>query len=263
VAQLIATAQSENSHYYTSAGEPVHGNLRDARKVGALPSVTNALGILAKPGLDNWKQETAILQSLTLPRVDGEADPDFAKRVVAASKGELEAAADRGTYVHSLAEIIGVDGPKPADLRAGFDPHWDNLTAWFKKVHKTHAAEQVLVNEDVGYAGRVDLIAEIVATDGPRVEVIDFKTRKFKKAKTGDDKADSYSTDLYQLSAYCFAHFEEPTWCRNVYIDPATGAISEKEWSPEEVEAAFEVFQAICVIWRAEKKYDPRAVKND
>lgn len=256
--QLIATAQAENSHYYTRTGEPVHGNLRDARKAGAYPSVTNCLGVVAKPGLDNWKQETAILQSLTLPKLDGEADPDFAKRVVAATRSELEAAADRGTYVHTLAEIIGVDGPKPSDLRAGFEPHWENLTAWFKKVHKTHAAEQVLVNEDVGYAGRVDLIAEIVATDGPRVEVIDFKTRKFKK-----DKADSYSTDLYQLAAYAFAHFEEPVWCRNVYIDPATGAICEKEWSPEEVEAAFDVFQAICVIWRAEKKYDPREAQND
>lgn len=251
--QLIATAQAENSHYYTRTGEAVHGNLRDARKVNAYPSVTNCLGILAKPGLDNWKQETAILQSLTLPRLDGEADPDFAKRVVAASRTELEAAADRGTYVHSLAEIIGVDGPPPTDLRPGFEPHWKNLSEWFKKVHKTHSAEQVLVNEEVGYAGRVDLIADILSDEGPRVEVIDFKTRKFKK-----DKADSYSTDLYQLAAYAFAQFEEPVWCRNVYIDPTTGAICEKHWSPDEVEAAFEVFQAICVIWRAEKKYDPR-----
>jgi len=260
VPQLIATAQAENSHYYTRMGEPVHGNLRDARKVGAFPSVTNALGILSKPGLDNYKQESVILSSISLPRLNGETDTDFVKRVVLDSRREVEAAADRGTYVHSLAEIIGVDGEKPTDLRAGFEPHWENLTAWFKKVHKTHAAEQVLVNEDVGYAGRVDLIAEIVATNGPRVEVIDFKTRKFKKDK---DRADSYSTDLYQLSAYCFAHFDEPTWCRNVYIDPATGAISEKEWSPDEVVAAFDVFKAICVIWRAEKKYDPREVQSD
>ena len=258
--QLIATAQAENSHYYTRTGDPVHGNLRDARKAGAYPSVTNYLGVVAKPGLDNWKQETAILQSLTLPKLDGEADLDFAKRVVAASRGELEAAADRGTYVHTLAEIIGVDGPPPTDLRPGFEPHWKNLCEWFKKVHKTHAAEQVLVNEDVGYAGRVDLIAEIVATDGPRIEVIDFKTRKFKKDKKNNEKADSYSTDLYQLAAYAFAQFEEPVWCRNVYIDPFTGAICEKNWSPEEVSEAFDVFQAICVIWRAEKKYDPREV---
>lgn len=80
-----------------------------------------------------------------------------------------------------------------------------------------------------------------------------LKTRKFKKDKKGTEKADSYSTDLYQLAAYAFAQFEEPVWCRNVYIDPTTGAICEKNWSPEEVEAAFDVFQAICVIWRAEK----------
>lgn len=104
MAQIIATVAQENSHYYTLAGEPVHGTLREARKAQALPSVTNILGVLAKPGLDAWKQETAILQSLTLPRLDGEQDPDFAKRVVASSKTELQAAADRGTYVHALFE---------------------------------------------------------------------------------------------------------------------------------------------------------------
>ena len=257
MAALIATAQAENSHYYTRLGEPVHGTLREARKVNALPSVTNGMSILAKPGLIFYLQENAILSTLSLPRLQGESETDFVKRVVLDSRKEVESAAERGTYTHSLCEILADGGDKPADLRKGFEPHWGSLKNWFSKVHKIHSSEQVLVNEDVGYAGRVDLIAEIVATDGPRVEVIDFKTRKFKKDKKGNGKADSYSTDLYQLAAYCFAHFDEPTWCRNVYIEPVTGEISEKEWSPEEVEAAFEVFKAICVIWQAEKKYNP------
>ena len=257
MAALIATAQAENSHYYTRLGEPVHGTLREARKVNALPSVTNGMSILAKPGLIFYLQENAILSTLSLPRVEGESETDFVKRVVLDSRKEVESAAERGTYTHSLCEILADGGDKPADLRKGFEPHWESLKNWFSKVHKIHSSEQVLVNEDVGYAGRVDLIAEIVATDGPRVEVIDFKTRKFKKDKKGNAKADSYSTDLYQLAAYCFAHFDEPTWCRNVYIEPVTGEISEKEWSPEEVEAAFKVFKAICVIWQAEKKYNP------
>lgn len=158
----------------------------------------------------------------------------------------------------SLDKQVALDFGAPADLRQGFEPHWKNLCKWFKKVSKIHSIEQVLVNEEVGYAGRVDLIADILSDEGPRVEVIDFKTRKFKKDKKGFEKADSYSTDLYQLAAYAFAQFEEPVWCRNVYIDPTTGAICEKNWSPDEVSEAFEVFKAICVIWRAEKKYDPR-----
>jgi hypothetical protein len=257
MAALIATAQAENSHYYTRLGEPVHGTLREARKVNALPSVTNGMSILAKPGLIFYLQENAILSTLSLPRLEGESETDFVKRVVLDSRKEVEAAAERGTYTHSLCEILADGGDRPADLRKEFEPHWKSLSYWFSKVQKIYSSEQVLVNEEIGYAGRVDLIAEIVATDGPRVEVIDFKTRKFKKDKKGNAKADSYSTDLYQLAAYCFAHFDEPTWCRNVYIEPTTGEIGEKEWSPEEVEAAFEVFKAICVIWQAEKKYNP------
>ena len=64
------------SHWYLQDGRPFHeianasgtGNrpvtLRDARKVLAFPSVTNVLGVLAKPGLDAWKIEQGIMAAL-------------------------------------------------------------------------------------------------------------------------------------------------------------------------------------------------------
>jgi hypothetical protein len=269
VAQIIATAPAEASHYYLTTGEPCHGNLREARKAKALPSVTTILSVLAKPGLDAWKQETAILQSLTLPRLDGEADPVFAKRVVEASRTELQAAADRGTYVHNLAEQV-LRGEDVDVVEAKYRPHLESLRFWAKCVHEVVAQETVLVNEVEGYAGRVDLIAKIGDANEHEVEVIDFKTRKFRKVGTfaggnpgvctvGDPhKVDSYSTDLYQLAAYCYCHFEEPVKCRNVYIDPASGAIHDKLWSEEDVAEAYETFLSIAQVWRAEKNYDPR-----
>lgn len=268
VALLVPTAQAESSHYYLPNGTPVHGDLRSARKVQALPSVTTILSVLAKPGLDAWKQETAILQSLTLPRLDGEADPAFAKRVVEASRGELQSAADRGTYVHTMAEAaVRGESHDPEDK---YLAHWKALQQWAKGVHEVVVQEQVLVNLDEGYAGRVDLIALIGDAEDNEAEVVDFKTRKFRKVgkfadgnpgvcTIGDPhKVDSYSTDLYQLAAYAYCHFEEPVKCRNVYIDPATGAIHDKLWAEEDVEAAYETFLAIAQVWRAEKNYDPR-----
>ena len=57
VAQLIATAQKETGHYYLPTGEPCHGDLRQARKQKAYPRPTTIMGaVLARPGLDNWKQ---------------------------------------------------------------------------------------------------------------------------------------------------------------------------------------------------------------
>jgi hypothetical protein len=272
VALLVKTAQAESSHYYLPTGEPCHGDLRQARKAKALPSVTTILSVLAKPGLDAWRQEAAILQSLTLPRLDGEADPLFAKRVVEASRTELQAAADRGTYVHTLAEAA-VRG-ETLDVEAKYQPHWLALKFWTKSVHEVVAQETVLVNEAEGYAGRVDLIAVIGDAEDNEVEVVDFKTRKFRKVGTMADgnpgvctvgdphKVDSYSTDLYQLAAYAYCHFDEPVKCRNVYIDPASGAIHDKIWSEEDVALAFETFLAIAQVWRAEKNYDPRVSRE-
>ena len=121
MAPIIVTAKTESAHYYLKSGESCHGDLRSARKVGAFPSVTTILGAAgpSKQGLMNWKEEQAILSALSLPRNDGEADGDFAKRVVLDSRKEVEAAALRGTHIHSLAEII-INGEEPGELVKGF-----------------------------------------------------------------------------------------------------------------------------------------------
>jgi hypothetical protein len=253
MAALIATAKTESSHYYLASGESCHGDLRSARKVGAYPSVTTILGAAgpSKQGLMNWKEEQAILSALSLPRNDGEADSDFAKRVVLDSRKEVEAAALRGTHIHSLAEII-INGEEPGELVKGYETHFASLKEWHKDVTKVHASESVMVNEAEGYAGRVDLICDI----NGEIEVVDFKTRKFKNGK-----AAGYETDLLQLSAYAYAFTDEHMACRNVLIDPVTGQLAEVKYTAEQVCFAFEAFTSICKVWRWLKKYDPREVK--
>src|SRR6478672_7823527 len=104
------------SHWYLRDGTPFHeiakndgsGNrpvtLADARKVAALPSVTNVLGVLAKPGLDAWKIEQGIMAALTLPRLPDEGLDIFAKRVVVDMGEQVERAADFGSAVHTACE---------------------------------------------------------------------------------------------------------------------------------------------------------------
>src|SRR6476469_5111583 len=94
------------SHWYLRDGQPFHeiakkdgsgkraATLADARKVGALPSVTNVLGVLAKPGLDAWKIEQGIVAALTLPRGNDEPLDAFARRVVVDMGEQVEKAAD-------------------------------------------------------------------------------------------------------------------------------------------------------------------------
>jgi hypothetical protein len=129
------------SHWYLPDGRPFYevakrdgtGNrpatLADARKVWALPSVTNVLGVLAKPGLDAWRLEQGILAALTLPRLQNEPLDAFARRVVLDMGEHVEKAADFGSAIHAACELYARTRTTPADptLLAFFHP-WQE---WF------------------------------------------------------------------------------------------------------------------------------------
>jgi hypothetical protein len=76
---LIKEKPSESGHWYKKDGSPAYTTigktgerattLRDARKLGLLPSVTTINGMLSKAGLDTWKQQQVLLAALTLPRL--------------------------------------------------------------------------------------------------------------------------------------------------------------------------------------------------
>lgn len=261
MAPIIVTAKTESAHYYLKSGESCHGDLRSARKVGAYPSVTTILAAAGpqKTGLINWQVEQAMSSSLTLPHIEGESLAEFAKRAVLDSRKEVEAAALRGTHIHSLAEMI-INRQEPGELVKGYEEHYAGLKEWRECcVTKVHESESVLMNEAEGYAGRVDLIAQIHG----EMEVIDFKTRKFKTDAKGVSKASGYETDLLQLSAYAYAFTDEGMACRNILIDPVTGQLQDIRYTAEQVAQAFDAFTSICKVWRWLKKYDPREVQND
>lgn len=272
MALLVKSAvQKEDAHYYGKDGTPCHGTLREARKRGAYPSVSTALQALARPGLDYYKTQQLALAAVTYNFPADVTAEDKCRLIIEDSRKEVEAAAERGTYLHTLSHAAAL-GLKPEELRPQFARHYESFKFWAKSIHKVHKAEDVVVNHEEGYAGRVDLIATIGDENENEVEVIDFKSRKFKKVGTFADgnpgvctigdphKVDSYDTDILQLSAYAFAAFDEPIAARSVYIDPATGAIHDHIWSKEDVADAFEVFKNVMAIWRWQKKYDPREV---
>src|SRR5215475_8412303 len=161
---------SENAHWYTREGEGLHlvpsasgemraTTLRDARKLGLLPSVTNVLGVIAKPELVEWKMTQAVLAALTLPRLNGEGEDEFARRVVEDAQSRVRSAAEFGTAFHAGAEQVAksleVDpaGPHAAWLTLHRD--------WFQaSCIRTVWTERVLVNAELGYAGTADLLVE-------------------------------------------------------------------------------------------------------
>jgi hypothetical protein len=124
---------------------------------GGLPSVTNILGLVAKPELTLWLQKQAVLAALTLPRLEGEAEDVFARRLVEVSLTTRSGAADFGTAFHHGAERVGRTlEVGPADALAPWLGHYRD---WFQpNCARLLWTEQAQVNAAMGYAGTSDLL---------------------------------------------------------------------------------------------------------
>lgn len=252
---------AENAHWYRRDGEPLHSvlsakgeprptTLRDARKLGLLPSVTNVLGVINKPELVEWKMTQAVLAALTLPRVAGEDLGVFAKRVVEDAQSQVKGAAEFGSAFHAGAEQVA----KSLEVDpAGPYAAWLNLhRAWFQaNCVRVVWTERVLVNVELGYAGTADLLVEHQAHG---LTLVDYKTQGVKEGKT----ARAYGSWCLQLAAYRHA-IGRPMACLSVIVNSAEPtAPVEHIWGEEELRSGLESFEAALVIWRNEKGYDPR-----
>lgn len=255
------------SHWYLQDGRPFHeianstgtGNrpvtLRDARKVLAFPSVTNVLGVLAKPGLDAWKIEQGIMAALTLPRRQDEPLDVFARRVVTDMGEQVEKAADLGSAIHNACEVYALNKQVPTDpqLLGLFEP-WRQ---WFDaNVERIGCIEQVFVYPEYGYAGRVDMVA-LVKNLG--WAVVDFKTQKVKRSAKGEAKPTFYETWPLQLAAYRQAVLvsgaKHVTGLVSVVIDSTQpGPVHVKQWTDVDY---FGSFVAALALWKYVKGYDP------
>jgi hypothetical protein len=114
-AKITSGIASQSGHWYATNGNAAYEiekkdggmrpvNLRDARKHNLVPSVTTVMQVMAKPGLEVWKQKQVLLAALTLPMQDGESLDDYASRIVADSKQQAIEAAQRGTNIHAAIE---------------------------------------------------------------------------------------------------------------------------------------------------------------
>jgi hypothetical protein len=220
-------------------GETRSTTLRDARKVGAFPSVTNVLSVLHKEFLVAYKVNQAILASLTLPRIEGESELNFGKRIAQDSKEHAASAARLGSRLHEVGEIgitsilsleesvrlFSGEMIEGRDLNLSAAPlvkllneiqpknlRTDSEYSEFKVAHKTGFAgtcdgmmwldtNQEYVSSRLIQAG----YEELTKGGKPIIVMMDIKSRGG-EAK----KAPTYETDILQLAAYLHAIPDTP-----------------------------------------------------
>jgi hypothetical protein len=215
--------------------------IRDARAAGAVPSVTNILDVIARPALTAWKVEQGIMAALTLPRAEGEALDAFAHRVVEDMGKQSAKAAEFGTAVHDACAEYAMTKAMPTDTAilqyvAGF-------THWFdENVLKVHKVEAIVTNDEQGYAGRLDLLADL---KGHGLSVVDFKTQGVKKDAKGAYKPAFYETWPLQLSAYAVP--VKSAGLVSVVINSAEpGPVHVQAWTEQYYETFLDAFR----LWK-------------
>lgn len=239
---IIKTVDSDSGHWYAQDGSPAYRikgkngverntTLRDAREHNLAPSVTTILGIIAKPGLNNWLQQQVLLAALTLPRVDGESEENWLQRVMSDARSTGREAADRGTRMHGELEKYFDHGSHDA-------PYYCHTV---EKALDSHFGEHVLWESERsfawgGFGGKVDLSA-------PNI-VVDFKS------KEGDlSKVTAYHEQIMQLSAYREGLGMSAARCANVYFNEQ-GDVKLVEHSESDISDAYECFQYLLSYYR-------------
>lgn len=242
---------SESTHWYDQTGNPCYTiigangkerntTLRDARKFGYVPSVTTVMGVMAKPGLERWKIDQALMAALTLPRIEGESLDDFKKRAAEDAKQHAIQAADLGTSVHASLESYFTGGPYLAEHKPFVEAASRVIDETFPN---TNWHPEKSFCSPLGYGGKVDLHSSNV--------VIDFKTKEFGP----DDKIKAYDEQIMQLDAYRHGLGYPKALMANLFISVSHPGEVRLIVHPEG--RHYEMFCHLLNFWKLSKGYDP------
>jgi hypothetical protein len=239
---------AESGHWYRRDGSPCYEvpakkggmratNIRDARALDLVPSVTTITGLAARPGLEIWKQQQVMLAALTMPRIEGEADKAFVARLVADSREQAKKAAARGTAIHAAIE----KSFRGEFIEGKFQPWvkavWDVLPGG-----RDWSPERSFAENLFGFGGKVDLWEP----DGDGM-VIDFKT------KDGDlaGGVEVYDENYMQLAAYRMGLGMPQAACANLFISRDEPIVLLKEHDQADLDRGWRQFEALLSYWKA------------
>lgn len=246
---------SESLHWYAQDGSPQYTvtakdgsqrstTLRDARKMGLVPSVTTIMNCAAKPGLEAWKLNQMLMAALTLPRASDEAEDAYVQRIIRDSKEQAKQAAERGTNLHEALEswYEGV-------MHAEYVEHQLGTAEAVKNVfgEPTWATEKSFAHR-LGFGGKVDLHS----MDGEGI-VLDFKSKEF----SDPSKVDAYDEHCMQLSAYREGLGIPKARCANVFVSVTVpGLVVVKEWDQPQLKRGWDMFNALRMYWYAKSELE-------
>jgi len=203
--------------------------IREAIELGAVPSVTEVLNLIAKPFLFTWVEDKAFQFAW-----DSAATPIPYEDAKELYKSQSKAAMDKGSELHDKMSRL-----EP-------DEFTQEAVAWVNERYKI-TEHEIQFSSDT-YGGTIDLIGK---NDDGSVDIIDFKF-VMSDRKPRDQ-------ELWQLAAYraWVQETRSVRKCINLLISQDDGhIISAHEWTEEELNHGYFIFQSILAAWGAINNYD-------
>ena len=174
---------------------------RSLTEAPAVPSITTVIaqGTTSLDGWHSYMAASAVVKHPGLPQALGNASQlkTIVQEASRASERYRDAAAERGTRVHHYCEQVALRALEQphqvAEAREALAQHGehqfaDRFDEWWQLYDvQPVAAEITIWNQELGYAGTLDLVARI----GGRLCLIDYKTKNTDRdgqVKPLDDK---------------------------------------------------------------------------
>jgi hypothetical protein len=225
-------------------GKERNTNVKDARELGLVPSVTTINSMLSKSGLDTWKQTQVLYAAVEYPRWDGEDEKEWVSRILELAKTKSREAAQRGTNIHDILDNY---------FSCVYLPEWptyisrvqDHLDSTFGK--RLWLSEQSFRHPE-GYGGKVDLYCKADPINNLPGVVIDFKTTE----KSPGELTPYYEYTL-QLAAYREALVPDAI-CANVFINGDTDEVAIKIHKEQELKDGYEAFLSLLKVFKLKNK---------
>lgn len=209
-----------------------------SRSLTSAPEVPSITTVIAQEAKDftGWAGHMATSELISDARLNGAVGSAadlrrLAREASSAAERFRDAAAARGDRVHAYAEQLALadlgsaadpDGARAALAQRGESRFADRLDEWWQLYGvKPVAAEVTVWNHTVGYAGTLDLVAEI----GGRLCILDFKT----KGLTRDGRAKPLNDSVVMQLVAGFRAEE-------VLVDAAAGSWEPWPYAEAEVE---------------------------
>jgi hypothetical protein len=252
----------DNSPFYTfinTRGEEKNVTLREARKVGAGPSVSMIMQCASSWALTNYFIEQRLSAAATEPpRGPEEGEQAYMNRIDAKAREHSETARDLGTLIHGCIEkTLCGDYSYDAAYADHVNGALQALEGWCDGLEELCPERSFY--HPLGYGGKCDIhkkpSIDLNATHSGYLA--DFKSKAF----TEDKLPDVYDNHFMQLAAYREGFDMPYARCAIIYVSTSVPGLTHLvEVDEGELARGWNMFSSLLSYWQFKNKYAPHLV---